>query len=74
LTQPALGSETDTIKPNPPNGMVFAGSGRFQVYRQGDLTWRLDTDSGQACVLFATNEEWRKPQVYQHGCNTSAAH
>jgi hypothetical protein len=71
---PAVGPATDTIKPNPPNGMVFAGSGRFQVYRQGDLTWRLDTDTGQACVLFATNAEWRKPQVYRHGCNSSAAH
>jgi hypothetical protein len=69
-TQPAA----DTIKPNPPNGMVFAGAGRFQVYRQGNLTWRLDTDSGQACVLFATNEQWRKPQVYRHGCNTRAGH
>ncbi|HEX4650261.1 MAG TPA: hypothetical protein VH250_02040 [Granulicella sp.] len=71
-TPPAGEPATDTIKANPPNGMVFAGSGRFQVYRQGDLTWRLDTNTGQTCVLFATNAEWRKPQVYRHGCNSRA--
>lgn len=70
----AAGPVADTILPNPPNGMAFAGSGRFQVYRQGSLTWRLDTDTGQTCVLFATNAEWRKPQVYRHGCRSSAAH
>jgi hypothetical protein len=68
----AAGLAADTINPNPPNGIVFAGSGRFQVYRQGSLTWRLDTDTGQTCILFATNAEWRKPQVYRHGCG--AAH
>jgi hypothetical protein len=73
-SQSAAGPTADTISPNPPNGLVFAGSGRFQVYRQGSLTWRIDTDTGQTCILFATNEEWRKPQVYRHGCNTSAAH
>lgn len=59
---------TDTIPPNPPNGMVFSGSGPFQLYRQGNLTWRLDTESGKSCILFATDAEWRKPRVYQQGC------
>jgi len=64
--------QTDTIPPQPPNGVAFAGKGRFEVYRQGNLTWRIDTETGAACVLFATNEEWRKPQVYRHGCGSSA--
>jgi hypothetical protein len=72
-SEAAAGPVADTISPNPPNGMAFAGSGRFQVYRQGGLTWRVDTDTGQTCVLFATNAEWRKPQVYRHGCHSSAA-
>jgi hypothetical protein len=72
--QTTAGSAADSLSPNPPNGMVFAGTGRFQVYRQGNLTWRIDTNTGKSCVLFATNEEWRKPQVYRHGCNSSAAH
>jgi hypothetical protein len=61
----------DTISPNPPNGMIFAGTGHFQVYRQGNITWRVNTDSGQACILFATDSEWRKPRVYEHGCPNS---
>ena len=62
---------TDTIPPNPPNGMIFSGSGPFQLYRQGNLTWRVDTGSGRSCILFATDAEWRKPRVYQRGCATS---
>jgi cytoskeletal protein RodZ len=62
---------TDSISPNPANGMAFTGSGKFQVYRQGNLTWRVDTETGHTCILFATMEEWRKPIVYQHGCNNS---
>jgi hypothetical protein len=58
----------DSILRDPPSGAVFAGKGKFQLYRQGDITWRLDTDSGTACILFATDTQWRKPQVYSHGC------
>ncbi len=56
---------SDTISPNPPNGEVFAGKGRYQLYRQGNITWRLDTDTGRACVIFATDAEWKKPRVYR---------
>jgi cytoskeletal protein RodZ len=71
--QPAAGTvpATDTISPNPPNGMTFAGSGRYQLYRQGNITWRLDTETGRSCVIFATDEEWRKPRVYRAGCGKS---
>jgi hypothetical protein len=58
----------DSIDRNPPNGMVFAGTGPYQVYRQGDLTWRLNTQNGQACIIFATDSEWRKARVYHNGC------
>ena len=58
----------DTIAPNPPNGMTFGGAGHYQLYRQGDLTWRLNTDNGETCVIFATDEEWHKPKVYKAGC------
>jgi cytoskeletal protein RodZ len=64
LTPPAA----DSIPRNPPSGTVFAGKGKFQLYRQGDITWRLDTDSGGACILFATDAQWSRPQVYSHGC------
>ena len=58
----------DSITPNPPNGETFGGSGHYQLYRQGDLTWRLNTDTGDTCVIFATDEEWHKPKVYKAGC------
>lgn len=58
----------DTIQPNPPNGMTFGGNGHYQLYRQGNLTWRLNTDTGESCVVFATEDEWRKPQVFRAGC------
>ncbi len=59
---------TDSVAANPPNGMRFGGSGHYQLYRQGDLTWRLNTDTGETCVIFATDEEWRKPKVFRSGC------
>lgn len=68
---PAVIPASDSIAPNPANGMTFAGTGKFQVYRQGNLTWRVDTESGNTCILFATMEEWRKPIVFQHGCANS---
>jgi hypothetical protein len=59
---------TDSISPNPTNGQVFAGTGKYQLYRQGNLTWRLDTDTGQTCIIFATDEEWKKAKVMNAGC------
>ena len=51
--------------------MIFSGSGLYQLYRQGDITWRLNTDTGDACILFATDAQWRQWRVYQHGCGAS---
>jgi hypothetical protein len=61
----------DTISPNPPNGMTFAGKGKYQVYRQGNITWRVNTETGLTCVLFATDDEWKKPRVYHAGCGST---
>ena len=61
---------SDSIPRNPPNGLAFAGSGKFQLYRQGDITWRLNTQTGEACILFATDTQWRLHRVYQAGCGT----
>ncbi len=62
---------SDSIRRSPPSGMVFAGAGKYQLYRQGDITWRLNTDNGDACILFATETQWRRPLVYNHGCGAS---
>jgi hypothetical protein len=58
----------DTLSADPPQGMAFGGSGKFQWYRQGNLTWRINTESGSSCVAFATMDEWAKPIVASHGC------
>ena len=64
--------KSDTILPNPTNGQVFAGKGSYQWYRQGNLTWRVDTTSGRSCIIYATMEEWRKQIVLSHGCGHAA--
>ena len=64
--------KSDTIAPNPTNGMVFAGKGTYQWYRQGNLTWRVDTTSGRSCIIYATMDEWRKQIVLSHGCGHAA--
>jgi hypothetical protein len=69
---PVAAPASDTIARNPPNGMLFTASGKYQLYRQGDITWRLNTDTGWACVLFATDAQWRRPRVYQDGCRAFA--
>ena len=62
---------SDTVSPNPPNGLAFGGTGKFQWYRQGNLTWRVNTASGSTCIAFATMDEWQKPIVYSHGCGNA---
>jgi hypothetical protein len=58
----------DTAGANPPDGIKFTGTGSYQLYRQGNITWRLDTDTGKTCIIFATDEEWKKPKVFRNGC------
>ena len=65
----AAAPSTDSFPPNAPENIKFTGTGKFQLYRQGNITYRLNTDTGQECVLYATDEEWQKPRVWQHGCN-----
>ena len=68
VSTPGAAPATDTIAPNPPNGLAFGGAGHFQVYRQGDITWRLDTETGATCVLFATDAEWHQPRIRRAAC------
>ena len=63
---------TDSQSANAPNGMRFGGSGNYQWYRQGNLTWRVDTSTGRSCIIYATMEEWQKEIVYSHGCGRAA--
>jgi hypothetical protein len=65
---PGAGYGGDTLQPNAPNGMAFGGRGVYQWYREGNLTWRLNTETGASCVAYATMDEWRKPLVLRNGC------
>ena len=71
-SQPTGLPTTDSQAANAPNGLRFGGSGSYQWYRQGNLTWRVDTASGRSCIVYATIEEWRKPIVMSHGCGGNA--
>lgn len=62
------GTTTDTIPANPPNGQAYSGTGAYELYRQGDLTFRMDTKTGTSCIIYATLEQWRNPLVYSHSC------
>ena len=73
--QPVLGPAAppptnDSIAPNPPNRVAFGGTGKYMWYRQGDLTWRVNSDTGASCIAFATMQEWSRPIVYQNGCDS----
>ncbi len=59
---------TDSQPANAPNDVRFGASGIFQWYRQGNLTYRVNTRTGSSCVAYATLEEWRKPYVTHHRC------
>lgn len=68
---PASVPTTDSLPEDTANGMRFGGNGKYQWYRQGNITWRIDTHSGSSCIAFATMEEWQKPIVYDHGCGNA---
>jgi hypothetical protein len=69
---PTAAPASDSIPRNPTNGTVYAGGGRYELYRQGDITWRVDTETGSTCILFATDAQWSKTRVYQNGCGGHA--
>ena len=63
---------SDSQSPSAPNNLHFEGSGAYQWYRQGNITYRVDTVSGSSCIAYATMDEWRKQVVYSHGCGRGA--
>ena len=69
--QPYPSTMVDSQAPNAPNGARFGGSGNFQWYRQGSITYRVNTQTGSSCIAYATTEEWRRPDVHRHACHAS---
>ena len=44
-------------------------SHKYQVYREGLRTWRLDTVTGETCLLLASEGDWKNPKTASMGCN-----
>ena len=45
------------------------GVGRYQIHREGWRTWRLDTATGQICILLTSDSDWKKPEIAMRGCS-----
>jgi len=45
--------------------------GRYQVHREGFRTWRLDTTTGQTCLLLTSQEDWKKPETELQSCGSN---
>ncbi len=44
------------------------GVGRYQIHMEGFRTWRLDTATGQICLLLTSEQDWKSPKVAGQGC------
>lgn len=42
--------------------------GRFQLYRDGLRTWRLDTATGTTCIFLAAKADWDNPETQSQRC------
>lgn len=42
--------------------------GRYHQFSGGGRTWRLDTVTGQNCLLLANEEDWKKPDTAAQNC------
>jgi hypothetical protein len=42
--------------------------GRYQLHRDGNRTWRLDTSTGHSCLLLASEWDWKTEAANQNSC------
>lgn len=67
--------ELDEVIPKPiadklrRDAEIGRGVGRYHIHKDWVRTWRLDTATGQVCLLLASEEDWKKPEVAQQACN-----
>jgi hypothetical protein len=43
--------------------------GRYRLDKEGWRTWRLDTATGQMCLLLASDNDWKKATLAAQACN-----
>ena len=41
---------------------------KYEIYRNGFRTWRLDTVTGATCILLTSDADWKKPDTAAQGC------
>jgi|GEM_PF-2040860 len=58
----------DSRPPQPPDGKAYAGTGHLELYRQGNITYQYNTETGDTCVMYASLREWQNPLVVRHSC------
>jgi hypothetical protein len=59
----ALKHDAETVK----------NMGRYQIHREGFRTWRLDTTTGEICLLLTSEGDWKKPETELQSCSLSQA-
>lgn len=42
--------------------------GRYQMQTRTFRTWRLDTATGEICLLLTTEEDWKDPKIREQMC------
>lgn len=42
--------------------------GRYQMQTRAFRTWRLDTATGESCLLLTTDEDWKDPNIQSQMC------
>lgn len=45
--------------------------GRYQIHNEGFRTWRLDTATGQICLLLTSQNDWNKPETEAQSCKSA---
>lgn len=43
-------------------------SGRYQQFSRGFRTFRLDTATGESCILLTSENDWKKPETIAQSC------
>ena len=43
-------------------------SHRYQMFREGYRTWRLDTVRGSSCIMLTVQNDWNKPETNRQSC------
>jgi len=41
---------------------------KYQVYKEGYRTWRLDTVTGATCLLLTTEVDWKNAKTASEAC------